>query len=117
MPGRCALWQGPARSFVSLTSQRCNRASSPRVFPGPGVRADTRYRGLRPRSPGFGMTIRGRSGPRFGASAHLSQVFRRRTVEDARSKFAGGVLTSHFGWHDPVSCVGRTLAQRVAAVG
>jgi len=40
------------------------------------------------------------SDPRSPTSAHLSQVFGGRTVEDVRSTFAGRVLTSHFGWHD-----------------
>ena len=42
----------------------------------------------------------GSSDPWSPTSAHLSQVFGRRSVKDARSKFAGGVLTSHFEWHD-----------------
>src|SRR5258708_30637631 len=50
-------------------------------------------------------------------SAHLSRVFGRRSVAGARSTFAGGVLTSHFGVARPVAYVGRTLAQRVAVVG
>ncbi len=50
-------------------------------------------------------------------SEHLSQVFGRRSVEGARSTFAGGVLTSHFGVARPVAYVGRALAQRVVAVG
>jgi hypothetical protein len=48
--------------------------------------------------------------PWSSTSAHLSQVFGWRTVEDARSTSAGGALTSHFGVARPVAHVDRTLA-------
>jgi hypothetical protein len=46
----------------------------------------------------------------------LSQVFGRRIVEYARSTSAGRVLTSHFDVARPAAHIGRTLAQRAAAV-